>query len=435
MKPNDSQLLVFEPMLRENFYPLTYTKLAASLLSGSGTLLEGIERKLSMKATNLLVPPYLEGYAREVFPELEVNRAVWSSCIVINSLASHRYKLWKFIANALNTGSTKDFIYVDRSRDPVFGRLADPDRSIPELRGSLKHSSLPGRDDQIEMLPAEIADVALIHYPWELVRDNGQMIEEDYLVKGFSPSATKTGGIEIRGSKVAIAESAELETYVTLDSRKGPVIIDEGAEVQSFSHLTGPCFIGKNATVRSAKIREGTTVGANSKVAGEVEASIISEFSNKSHDGFLGHSIVGSWVNLGAMTTCSNLKNTYGKISVKLGRKSVDTGEIKVGVFLGDMSKTAIGSLLSSGKKIGVASQAFGLVSEDVPSFTMYGKGLGTRSTEVILESALLTQKRMMERRGLSMTEAMVSLIRSVYKMTKGERAFQRVSKARFKLP
>ncbi len=434
MKPNDSQLLVFEPKLRENFYPLTYTKLAASLLSGSGTLLEGIESKLSMKATNLLVPPYLEGYAREVFPELEVNRAVSSSCIVINSLVSHRYQLWKFIANALNTGSTKDFIYVDKSRDPVFGRLADPDRSIPGIRGSLKHS-LPGRDDQIEMLPAEIADVALIHYPWELVRDNGQMIEEDYLVKGFSPSATKTGGIEIRGSKVAIAESAELETYVTLDSRKGPVIIDEGAEVQSFSHLTGPCYIGKNARVRSAKIREGTTIGANSKVAGEVEASIISEFSNKSHDGFLGHSIVGSWVNLGAMTTCSNLKNTYGKISVKLGRKSVDTGEIKVGVFLGDMSKTAIGSLLSSGKKIGVASQAFGLVSEDVPSFTMYGKGLGTRSTEVILESALSTQRRMMERRGLSMTEAMVSLIRSVYKMTKGERAFQRVSKARFKLP
>ena len=84
---------------------------------------------------------------------------------------------------------------------------------------------------------------------------------------------------------------------------------------------------------------------------------------------------------------------------------------------------------------MGVASQVFGSVSSDVPSFTIYGKSLGARSSEVILESALSTQKRMMERRGLKMSGALGSLIRSVYKMTKGERAFQRVSRSRFKLP
>jgi glucose-1-phosphate thymidylyltransferase len=139
-------------------------------------------------------------------------------------------------------------------------------------------------------------------------------------------------------------------------------------------------------------------------------------------------------VNLGALTTNSDLKNTYGKISVKIGRKSIDSGETKVGVFLGDMSKTAIGSFLNSGRKVGVGSHVFGTVSDDVPSFTMYGKSLGSRSAEIFLESVLSTQKRMMERRGLQMTEAMISLIRSVYKMTKGERGFQRVAKTRFKL-
>ena len=184
-----------------------------------------------------------------------------------------------------------------------------------------------------------------------------------------------------------------------------------------------------------ARLREGTSITSGCKVAGEIDASIVSERTNKSHDGYLGHSVVGSWVNLGAMTTNSDLKNTYGKISVKMGRKPIDTGEIKVGVFLGDMSKTAIGSLLSSGRKVGVGSQVFGIVSEDVPSFTMYGKSLAARSAEIYIESVLSTQKRMMERRGLHMTDAMASLIRSIYKMTKGERAFQRVAKTRFKLP
>ncbi len=99
------------------------------------------------------------------------------------------------------------------------------------------------------------------------------------------------------------------------------------------------------------------------------------------------------------------------------------------------MAKTAIGTLLTSGKRVGVGSQVFGLISEDVPSFTMYGKTLGAKSSEVRLDSATITQKRMMERRGLAMTGALESLIRSVYKMTKGERAFHRVSKAKFKLP
>ena len=133
--------------------------------------------------------------------------------------------------------------------------------------------------------------------------------------KGFS--SNRGNDLYIRGSRVSIADSADLERYVTIDATKGPVVIDEDAEVQSFSHIAGSCYIGKKAKVRSAKIREGTTLGADGKVAGEVEASIISEYSNKSHDGFIGHSILGSWVNLGALTTCSDLKNTYGTIRVR----------------------------------------------------------------------------------------------------------------------
>lgn len=430
---NFSRLLVFEPRsLRENFFPLTYTRPASSLFFGTETLLEGIERKIGLRATDVYVPRYLEEYSRELYRDREVNEHVSTKCLVVNSLVSYSGELWKIILRAVNEVSSHDRFYVDGEGTPVFGIMSECDPSSSFLA---KNSKRQSSKIKFEQLSSEISNSALIRYPWEMARDNGQKIDEDFAQMKNSDHGTNASKLEIKGKRVSIAETAEVERFVTLDARKGPVIIDEFAEVQSFSHIAGPCYIGRSAKVRSARIREGTSVGAFSKVAGEVDSTIISEYSNKSHEGFLGHSIVGSWVNVGAMTSNSDLKNTYGNISVLIGGKRVDSGEIKVGVYLGDMSKTAVGAILSSGKKIGTASQVFGFVSEDVPSFTMYGKSVGSRSSEVVLDSAITTQKRMMARRGLSMSEALGDLIRSVYKMTKGERAIQRVSKARFKLP
>lgn len=431
--------MIFDSKLRENFYPLTLTKISAGLLFGTKSLLEGIEQNLSAKATDLLVPHYLEDYTKETFNGLEINKPVSTSVVVINALVSSRPEIWKFIIDAL-TKKSENFAYFDRSGTPVFGKLDECSEVVFDfLRGAKSQTSSISKKARMETLPVGIEEIALIRFPWELVRDNVSKIQYDYCISSsFSSNNSlkiSSSDVYIRGNNLAISQTADVERFVTLDSRKGPVIIDDNAEIQSFSHLTGPCYVGKNAKVRSARLRGGTTIGAGTKVAGEVEASIFSEFSNKSHEGFIGHSIVGSWVNLGALTSCSDLKNTYGKISVNLGRKLVQTGEIKVGVYIGDMAKTTIGALLTSGKKIGVASQVFGPVSEDVPSFTMYGRGLRAKSCEVVLHSVLQTQQRMMERRGLVMSESMASMIRSVYKMTRGERAFQRVSKARFKLP
>ena len=427
--------MIVESKLRENFFPLTYTKLSASLLFGTRSLRESIEEEFSAKATDILVPNYLQGYTYEIFPDLQVNASISSECIIANSHLSYNPPLWKFIFDALNR--EKECLYVDTEGNVVFGKIKEFDPKKLDLLGKIKSIESNSPKIQIRPLPSELEKIAMLRFPWELVRLNSDKITQDFSSdKNFSSTENpRSGDIETRGGRIWISSDADIERFVTLDSRKGPIIIDSCAEVQSFSHITGPAYIGKKVKVKTARIREGTTIGASSKISGEVESSIIGEFSNKSHDGFLGHSIVGSWSNLGALTTCSDLKNTYGNIGVKLGRKTVNTGEIKVGVFMADMTKTAIGTLLTSGKKIGVASQVFGLVAEDVPSFTMYGKSLGAKSSELILDSALLTQKRMMERRGLSMTKTMEALIRSVYKMTIRERAFQRVSKARFKLP
>lgn len=441
MTSSACRLLVFEPDFRENFYPLTYTKPSFDLLFGTETLLEAIERKLKIKATNLYTPRYIEDYAKELHPSVEVNQSVSTECVIVNSLVSHRRELWDFMRNALNE-LTGDWIFVDSNGALTFGRLSECDPGLLSDKRSPRKKNLSTSISgmQIRKLPLELEGSALIHHPWELVRHNSAKISLDFLEKKNSTtfsrdSSPATGDLEIKGNRVSIAENAQMDRFVTLDSSAGPVVIDERAEVESFSRISGPAYIGKGAKVRSARVREGTSIGEHTKIAGEVDTTIVSSFSNKSHDGFLGHSIVGSWVNLGALTSNSDLKNTYGKIAVSLGRKTFDTGEIKVGAFFGDMAKSAIGTLIGSGRRIGTGSQVFGFVSEDVPSFTMYGKSLKAQSSEVIIESALQTQKRMMERRGRVLSDTYASLIRSVYKMTKGERAIQRVSKARFRLP
>lgn len=437
MTADSHYLLIFDSKIRENFFPLTHARPSCDLLFGTETLRESIQRKFGTKTTHIYVPKYLESYSKELHPELKVNEPISSGTVFVSSLISHHKAVWKFVLDALNDSSS-DVAYRDPAGNLVFGKLSGCDPAVINSMDSSKAAAKGDGGSKIRpaSFPAEIAQNCLIKYPWELLRDNSAKIEQDYLDKAYkSPAENFRRDTQVKGKQVSVAESAEIERFVTLDATNGSIIIDDDALVQSFTHIAGPAYVGKNAKIRSAKIREGTTIGEYSKAAGEIEATVISAYSNKSHDGFLGHSYVGSWVNLGALTTNSDLKNTYGKISMQIGRKVVETGEIKIGVFLGDMSKTAIGTLLASAKKVGTGSQVFGFVSEDVPSFAMYGKSLGAKSSEVILESALTTQRRMMQRRNLVMSEAMVSLIRSIYKMTKGERANQRVSKARFKLP
>ncbi|MDA4111251.1 MAG: putative sugar nucleotidyl transferase [Thaumarchaeota archaeon] len=427
MKIRNSRLVICETSVRENFYPLTYTKLAADLILGTESLLRKIERKVSSSPSDLFVPKYLESVTKEIHPNSKINEQVSGRCVLVNSLISPTQDIWRFMDNALNDSS--ETLFHDSSGNLVFGQL---DGASPSLARSIVRSKNP--KIQFKQIPDDLINGGLLRYPWDLLSRNSEEISSEFLEKQPAVVSEKSSRFEVRGDKTVVPDSSDIERFVTIDSRRGPVIIGDNVQIQSFSHLSGPCFIGSGTKVKSAKIREGTSIGPNCRVSGEIEESIISEFSNKSHDGFLGHSVLGSWVNLGALTTNSNLKNTYGEIKSNLGRKSVGTGLMKFGAIFGDMAKTAIGTLVMAGRKIGVSSQIFGVTAEDVPSFTMYAKSLGAKSSEIRFESSIMTQRRMMERRGLSMSPSREALIRSVYKMTQSERAFQRVAKSRFKL-
>ena len=167
-----------------------------------------------------------------------------------------------------------------------------------------------------------------------------------------------------------VSNKAIVNFCCVFDTRQGPIVIDDFTEITPFSYLTGPLYVGKNCKVDNVKIGGGTIIGNNVRVGGEIESSIISDFSNKHHEGFLGHSLVGSWVNLGALSTTSDLKNNYGEIRLNFANSFypskkdelyvANTNQIKFGSIIGDCSKIGIGVMINTGTVIDAGCNIWG---------------------------------------------------------------------------
>src|SRR5262249_12677260 len=153
--------------------------------------------------------------------------------------------------------------------------------------------------------------------------------------------------------RLLIDPTVRLDPLVVIDTSGGPVVIDREAVIHAFTRLEGPCYVGPQTHVLGAQIRAGTTLRPQCRIGGEVEATIVHGFSNKYHDGFLGHGYLGEWINLGAGTSNSDLRNDYGPVTVVVDGQPVSTGQSKVGCFVGDHAKMGLGTLLNTGSNIG----------------------------------------------------------------------------------
>ena len=237
-------------------------------------------------------------------------------------------------------------------------------------------------------------DALLVNYIWELIAMNGVQIESDFkiLTQG-NPSLIGNISAEahfIHSDNIHISAGADVQPGVVINAKNGSVFVDENAIIMPNTFIEGPVFIGKNTIVKAgARILSGTSVGEKCKVGGEVEESIIHSYSNKQHDGFLGHSYLGSWVNLGANTNTSDLKNDYGNVSMICDGKMVDTGMMHVGLIMGDHSKTGINTMLNTGTTVGSSCNMFGngFHPNHIPSFTWGGPD--TNYTEYRLDKAI----------------------------------------------
>ena len=264
-----------------------------------------------------------------------------------------------------------------------------------------------------------------------MLESNGLAIAEQ--AKPFNDALPIPRGVEVRGpvTNLMVDAGADIEGHVTLDARLGPIVVEKGASIESFSRVMGPCYIGPRARVFSALIGGGTSIFESCKVGGQIENSVLLPFTNKAHFGYVGDSYVGSWVNLGAGSTFSNIKNTYGSVRLWVGGKKVDSGMMKLGPAVGDLGKISIGSLVYAGRFLGAGSHVTGMAANDVPSFTYFDSGSGVM-VELLLESVIETQRRMMERRGLTLSPSEEGLIRRAFLSTSRERRKAGVKKGGF---
>ncbi len=210
---------------------------------------------------------------------------------------------------------------------------------------------------------------------------------------------------------------------VILDTTNGPIFFDEYAAIHPMTHIEGPCYVGKHSEIFGGNIRSGCSIGPVCRVHGEIENSIFHGYANKHHDGFLGHAYLGEWVNLGAFTTNSDLKNDYTTVKVFVKGEQIDSEDIKVGCFIGDHTKTAINTIINTGAVIGVMSNLVStgkLIPKFVPSFCWYlnekvTKGYG-------LAHSIETAARAMQRRNIILTPEERQMFETVYEQTKEER-------------
>ncbi len=264
--------------------------------------------------------------------------------------------------------------------------------------------------------------VRLVRRPWDLVGWNAAVLADDFALAGASghgaPPDLAPGAQLLHRERVLCREGVRVEAGAILDASEGPVILGEGARVLQNAVVLGPAYIGARSTVKvGAKLEGPVSLGPECKVGGEVEAAIFQGYANKQHDGYVGHAYLGAWTNLGAATNNSDLKNNYSTVRVWTPGGEVDTGEIFVGLFLGDHAKTAIGTLFNTGTVVGFSCNVFGsgFPPKHLPSFTW-----GTGDTFEV-EKAIVVARTVMARRQVRMEPADEVLFRTLFADRAGE--------------
>ena len=252
---------------------------------------------------------------------------------------------------------------------------------------------------------------SILQNVWDLIRYNEQLLLLHMSHPKLRSARTARQGSD--RSRVHIAKDAIVHDHVFIDTSDGPVYIDSKATILPFSSIVGPSFIGAGTIVDRAKVVK-STLGPVCRIGGEVEACIFQGYANKHHEGFIGHSFVGEWVNLGALTTNSDLKNNYGPIRVFDGKKKQNSGMTKLGCFIGDHTKLGIGTLIPTGAMVGSFVNFFGggMMPQYVSDFTWLTLD---KQEPYKLSKALETARLVMKRRGKRMTRQYETLIRKCY--------------------
>lgn len=386
------KLYVFDDTVADTWHPFALTRPVAELLYGAMTLRGRTEKASGLQASATLTRSWLNGFTELDAPP---GRA--------------REKVGELPADEVRLLVTSRAVIDAIPMDELQGRGVHTLRLTGSVAGYFLPAGAPNLDPgQLESLEPlrDSSDVALrgelLGGPWHLVGGLGDRLAADL---ERASQELETGVLlmdveqRVGDGPVLAGPNVEVEPGVLFDTRDGAIFLGEGTEVRTGSRLTGPMWVGANCRLLGGSM-SGIATGPWCYLRGEIEDSLILGYTNKAHDGFIGHSYLGRWVNLGALSTTSDLKNNYGEVRLGGPEGSVDTGLTKLGSLLGDHTKTAIGTMLGTGSVIGAGCNLFGdgWPPVWVPPFSW---GFGSEAAVHDREKFLETAEKVMARRGV----------------------------------
>lgn len=421
------QLCIFEDKKASNFLPLTYSRPVYDLICGYTPIKNKIFRLFPSAKHSFHCRAYLENVTIQNNPGILVNSIEDDECLFINGRISADGSLIKLFSK----NKKENVVYI--SGDTVVAA---------HLSGSALNSFKKKVSDHIDLenfngVNTEVVEVKTFNFLWDLINYNDEELNREFEIQ-FNTKKRKNQkringktfeGVHLIEKKdIIIEKGAVVKPGVVIDASNGSVFIDKNAEVFPNAVIEGPVYIGESSKIKSAAtIYENTSIGKICKIGGEVEASVIMPYSNKQHAGFLGHAYLGSWVNLGADTNNSDLKNNYSTVKSYVNGKMVDSGSQFLGLIMGDHSKTAINTMFNTGTVTGFSCNIFGAGFTDkfIPSFTW---GITGRSQIYDVDKSIGTAQKVMSRRNITMTEDDRKLFRKIFELTRQERGSVKIA-------
>ncbi|MCB5224209.1 MAG: putative sugar nucleotidyl transferase [Candidatus Cloacimonadaceae bacterium] len=401
-------MIIFDDYRTAAFYPLTQNRCLGDLRCGILKLRQRLEQFLDDRDdVEIWMDPLLAKLYQQRQPQWLVNQPASEGDLLVNS----RLKV--------------DQNSIEAVKRLIVGQCLAKQNDVIALKTNQKLSRIPQLSELREMGFQIIeSDVALYQDLSDLIHDNDRLLRFDFehlFYDNENYFETEPGVTALNPYSIWIGEGVSLKPGVVLDASDGPIILDQGAKVLANAVIMGPAFIGKNSVVKiGAKIYGGSSIGPVCKVGGEIESSIFQAYSNKQHDGFLGHSIVGEWVNIGADTNNSDLKNTYRSVGFHsyLAGGRVDSGKMFLGAMIGDHVKLGINVSLNTGSVIGIGSNLWGseLISGFVPDFSW---GTASKLDKYRFDRFCDTAARVKARRNLEFSPEETELYQAIYTRTK----------------
>lgn len=378
-------LVLYDDARARTFEPYALTRPLGELRAGVELIRRRWEQSLGLEATGAIVATHLAHFEEFDAPPA-ASGILHAGTVIANARSAPALAGAPATAGAWRIGGR---IAAVRLADAIdVATLADGSRSL----------------DSLVSTDADICDVHgwWVDEVWDLIRHLAPMLHDDIGTLGLTLSVEDGSAFTRLGEHpVFVEEGATIEPFVVFDATAGAILVRRGATVHAFTRLVGPCFVGEDALIAGGRVAT-CSVGEQARVCGEVSTTIFVGHANKAHDGFVGHSILGRWVNLGASTVTSNMKNTYGSVGLWTPSGIRDTGMQFLGTFFGDHAKTAIGTRMTTGSVVGAAANVFGtpLAPKVVPPFAW---GVESGAPIYDLDKFLAVAERVMARRHVTL--------------------------------